>query len=90
VTPALVSWSPDQKFLYVHSVSKRQTYAVPLRSGQLVPNLPPEGLTHLSDAADLPGAKTFPETQSFGGLDPSTYAYPRVATHRNIYRIPVP
>jgi hypothetical protein len=90
VTPALVSWSPNQKFLYVHSVGSRRTYALPLRTGQIAPNLPAEGLKRLTDAADLPGAKTFPETRAFGGLDPSTYAYPRVATHRNIYRIPVP
>ena len=90
VTPALVSWSPDGKFLYVHYTRKRQTYAVPLRPGQLLPPLPPEGLANLGDAANIPGAKTFPEPRAFGGADPSVYAYPRVTTHRNIYRIPVP
>jgi hypothetical protein len=40
--------------------------------------------------ADLPGAKAFPESLAFGGADPSVYAYPRVTTHRNIYRIPIP
>jgi hypothetical protein len=90
VTPALVSWSPDRKFLYVHYTGKRQTYAVPLHPGQLLPPLPPGGLAHLSDVANIPGAKTFPELRAFGGADPSVYAYPRVTTHRNIYRIPVP
>ncbi len=90
VTPALVSWSSDGKFLYVHYTRKRQTYAVPLPRGQLLPPLPPEGLASLADAANLPGAKTFPEPRAFGGADPSVYAYPRVTTHRNIYRIPVP
>ena len=89
VTPALLSWSPDQKFLYVHSTRTRQTYAVPLRPGQLVPPLPPGGLARLSDAANFPGAKTLPEPRAYGGADPSVYAYPRVTTHRNIYRIPV-
>ena len=90
VTPPLLSWSSDRKFLYVHSTRTRQSYAVPLPPGQLVPPLPPGGLARLSDAANLPGAKTFPEPRASGGADPSVYAYPRVTTHRNIYRIPVP
>jgi Tol biopolymer transport system component/predicted Ser/Thr protein kinase len=90
VTPALLSWSSDQKYLYVHSTGTRQTYAVPLRPGQLLPSLPEEGLANLSDAAIFSGAKAFPEPRAFGGADPSVYAYPRVTTHRNIYRIPVP
>jgi len=92
VTPALLSWSSDQKFLYVHASSARQTYSVPLRPGQLVPALPTGGLVSLSakDVERLPGAKAFPQPRTFGGPDPSIYAYPRVTTHRNIYRIPVP
>jgi sugar lactone lactonase YvrE len=92
VTPALLSWSSDQKFLYVHASGARQTYAIPLRPGQLVPALPADGLVSLSakDVEKLPGAKAFPEPRAFGGADPSIYAYPRVTTHRNIYRIPVP
>ena len=90
VTPPLLSWSSDRKFLYVHSTRTRQSYAVPLPPGQLVPPLPPGGLARLSDTANLPGVKTFPEPRASGGADPSVYAYPRVTTHRNIYRIPVP
>jgi len=90
VTPAILSWSSDQKFLYVHSTGRRQTWAVPLRPGKLLPSLPAEGFSSLSRAADLPGAKAFAEPRAFAGADPSVYAYPRVTTHRNIYRIPVP
>jgi sugar lactone lactonase YvrE len=89
VTPALLSWSSDQKFLYVHDRTPR-TYVVPLRPGQLLPSLAEAGFAHLRDAANLPGAKALPEPRAFGGADPSVYAYPRVTTHRNIYRIPVP
>jgi eukaryotic-like serine/threonine-protein kinase len=89
VTPPQLSWSPDQKFLYVHNAQTRQTFAVPLRPGQTIPPLPSGGLKSLADAANLPGAKTFPELRAFGGADPSHYAFPRVTTHRNIYRIPV-
>jgi hypothetical protein len=90
VTPAILSWSSDQKFLYVHYTGHRETYAVPLRPGRLLPSLDDKGLAHLAEAKSLPGAKTFPELRAFAGPDPSVYAYPRVTTHRNIYRIPVP
>ncbi len=90
VTPPLVSWSPDQKFLYVDYSRARETYAIPLRKGQLVPPLPAGGLTGLRDAGKLPGAILLPEPRAFAGASPSVYAYPRVTTHRNIYSVPVP
>lgn len=90
ITPPLLAWSPDERFLYVHSTRTQETYVVPLPPGRLLPSLPPDGLSRLSDVAKLPGASVLPEHRSFGGADPSVYAYPIVTTHRNIYRIPVP
>ncbi len=87
VTPPLLSWSPDGKFLYAHGPAARESYAVPLPPGRLLPALPKEGLAGIVGAAKLPGAKTFPQQRAYGGADPSVYAYPRVTTHRNIYRI---
>ena len=89
VTPPLLSWSPDEKFLYMHNVRDRQTFAVPLRPGQLLPPLPADGLRGLFEAASLPGAQAIPQPRAYGGAAPSTYAFPRVTTHRNIYSIPV-
>ena len=89
VTPALVSWSRDGKFLYLHSTQTRQSYSIPLRAGQILPPLPASGLPSLADAASLPGARAFPQQRAFAGADPSVYAFPRIATHRNIYRVPV-
>jgi eukaryotic-like serine/threonine-protein kinase len=87
VTPPLVSWSPDGKFLYAHGPPARESYAVPLPPGRFLPALPKEGLPGIVGAAKLPGAKTFPQQRAYGGADPSIYVYPRVTTHRNIYRI---
>jgi tRNA A-37 threonylcarbamoyl transferase component Bud32/WD40 repeat protein len=89
VTPALVSWSRDGKYLYLHSTRTRQSYSVPLRPGQILPPLPASGLPSLADAASLPGARAFPQQRAFASADPSVYAFPRVSTHRNIYRVPV-
>ena len=90
VTPPLVSWSRDGKFLYLYGRTGRQTYAVPLRPGQILPPLPASGIPSLDDAAALPGVQTILQPRSFVGTNPSIYVFPRVATHRNIYRIPVP
>jgi Tol biopolymer transport system component len=90
VTPPLVDWSPDGRFVYLHSARRRETYAVPLQPGQLLPALPAEGLPDLDAAAGLPGALTISHQRAFPGIDPSVYAFARVTTHRNIYRITVP
>ncbi|HEV8132162.1 MAG TPA: protein kinase [Acidobacteriota bacterium] len=93
VTPSLLSWSPDGKFLYFQTISLKisgQTYAVPLQPGQILPPLPAGGLGSMANAATLPGARLIPEQRVFVSADPSVYAFLRVATHRNIYRISVP
>jgi Tol biopolymer transport system component/predicted Ser/Thr protein kinase len=89
ITPPLLSWSRDGKFVYLHR-AERETYSVPLRPGQILPPLPASGLGSISEAAALPGARLLPQPRAFAGADPSIYVYPKVATQRNIYRIPVP
>jgi len=88
VTRPRVSWSPDVKVLYLQATSTRQTYLVPLRSGQLLPHLQPSGIGSMVAAAgfarggdNLAAARLRPH--------PSAYMFPRVTTHRNIYRIRV-
>jgi Tol biopolymer transport system component len=90
VTPPLLRWSPDGRFLYMHAAKIRRTYAIPLRPGQILPSFPRAGLPSMEAVADLPGAREIPNERAFIGADPSLYAYPRVRTHRNIYRIAVP
>jgi serine/threonine protein kinase/Tol biopolymer transport system component len=90
VTPPLVKWSPDGKLLYLHSAPARQTFAVPLKSGQFLPPVPATGLESMAAASKLPGARLLPDARVFSSADPSIYAFPRVSTHRNIYRVSVP
>lgn len=89
VTPPLVRWSRDGMFLYLHSTRTRLTYAVPLRAGQILPRLP-FGFRLADVEKAVPGARAIPQQRAFMSADPSVYAYPRVVTHRNIYRIPIP
>jgi serine/threonine protein kinase len=90
VTPSLVRWSPDGKTVYFHSAPARQTYAIPLISGQILPPLPPAGIETMAAAVRLPGARLLPHARVFPSADASIYAFPRVSTHRNIYRVTVP
>jgi len=40
--------------------------------------------------AALPGARLISEESVFPGPNPSVYAFMKVTTQRNIYRVPVP
>jgi Tol biopolymer transport system component len=90
VTPPLVSWSRDGKYLFLHYTGSRETYALPLAAGRMVPNLPEAGFESIQSAAEGLGAKPIPDPRAFPSSDPSVYAFPRLTTHRNIYRITVP
>jgi Tol biopolymer transport system component len=88
--PALVTWSKDGRFLYLHETGLRQTFAVPLRTGEAVPRLPPSGIpSPAMGLGSIPGMKMLPQERAFGGPNTETYAFVRVTTQRNIYRIPV-
>jgi serine/threonine protein kinase/Tol biopolymer transport system component len=87
--PQPVSWSPDGKLLYISLVGGQTVFAVPLRSGQVLPPLPPGGIRSVEDAAALPGAKPFPVAGAFPAPNPSVYAFPKYLAQRNIFRVPV-
>jgi DNA-binding winged helix-turn-helix (wHTH) protein/Tol biopolymer transport system component len=101
--PPIVTWSRDQKYLYAHAVppvGRPQgapnspaiggTYALPIPTGESVPRLPPSGLHDAADLADLTGARVVAPAGVFTGTDPAVFAFQRVTTERNIYRVPVP
>jgi eukaryotic-like serine/threonine-protein kinase len=94
LTPPLVSWSRDGKRLYLHKVDhaieSRKTYAIPLHSGEMAPVLPDSGFRSIADAATSLGGYPISEQRAFFSTDPSVYAYPRRAAHRNIFRVRVP
>ena len=90
ITPPCVSWSPNGKFLYLNDRNAGQIYALPIPSGRNLPPLPAGGITSEMQAAALPGARTIRERHAFVGSEPSVYAFFRVTSQRNIYRVRVP
>jgi hypothetical protein len=83
-----VSWSPDGKFFYLKF--QESIYAIPLHPGKMLPPIPASGFRSKEDVAALPGARLIPEQGAFPGPNPAIYAFTKVATHRNIYRVSVP
>jgi hypothetical protein len=83
-----MSWTPDRRFLYLNFAGS--TYSIPLLPGQMVPSMPASGLQSKEAVAALPGARLVSEGNVFPGPNPSIYAFTKVATQRNIYRVPVP
>jgi serine/threonine protein kinase/Tol biopolymer transport system component len=91
VTPPVVSWSRDGKFMYLHSAwTTRETHAIPLAPGQALPALPKGGVRTVQDIEAIPGASRLPQLRAFPGSDPAVYTYMRLNSQRNIYRVPVP
>jgi Tol biopolymer transport system component len=85
--PPLMSWAPDGTFLYLKL--EGSTYAIPLKQRQPLPDLTGGGLRSKRAAAALPGAALVSDGVVFPGPNPRVYAYMKVSTHRNIYRVPV-
>ena len=91
VTPPVISWSRSGRYLYLHSAwTTRDTFAIPLAGGQVLPPLPRDGIQNVDEISALPGAQRIPELRAFMGEDPSVYVFMRAMPQRNIYRVPLP
>jgi len=86
--PPAFSWTPDGKFVYLKF--GESTYAIPLRPGQMLPPAPTTGFPSKEAVAALPGAILLSDQPIYPGPNPSIYAFTKLATQRNIYRVPVP
>ena len=87
VTPPLVKWSPDGRYIYFSLYDK--PIAVPLPPGQSFPVLPDSGLSTQKELTSLPGAVVMARKGAFPGPNPSLYTFCRVQSQRNLYQIPV-
>ena len=86
--PPPLSWTPGGKFVYIKFAGS--TYAIPLQPGQMLPSVPPKGFPSKEAVAALPGARLVSNENVFPGPNPSIYAFTKVATQRNNYRVPMP
>ena len=88
----MLSWSRDQRALYFKSIltgMNRNTFMIPLRSGEPFPDFPRSGMQSGRDLLDFPGTRVIQEEDVFPGNSPLIYAFTRKTTRRNLYKIPV-
>ena len=91
-----MKWSADGKFLYFSyigmgtSLEGGKSFALPIRDGKPLPDLPASGVRSEAEAAALPGVHVIEHGNISPGRDPSVYAFTRISAHRNLYRVPVP
>ena len=89
-------WSPDGTRAYLSLQDGRtsafavgRTYVFSLASGSVLPHMPPGGFRTEAQIAALPGVQVLPYGDLAPGPSPSIYAFSRVTTTRNLYRIPL-
>jgi Tol biopolymer transport system component len=86
-------WSADGRGVVVSGPSPLAiagfTYLVPLRPGQVFPDIPAGGFRSEKEIAALPGARRLDVRDVAGGSGGDTYAFARLSVQRNLYRIPV-
>ena len=83
--PPTLRWSPDAGTAFL--TLPDATFAIPLKGGQTLPPTPKGGLKTKKDVAALPGAKLIADAPVYAGPAPSTYAFTKIASQRNIYRV---
>jgi eukaryotic-like serine/threonine-protein kinase len=95
VTPPPVRWSSDGKLLYLHENATRHgiqlpntTYVIPLQPGWMA-KLPASGFPSIDAAAATLGKSLTLGDRVFPSPEISVYAFPRLSSHRNIFRIQV-
>jgi DNA-binding winged helix-turn-helix (wHTH) protein/Tol biopolymer transport system component len=89
------TWSPNGKFLFIDveaasRTSPGRSLAIPVGSGETLPELPPGGIPPLADPSIVPGAQSVGRARLVPGIDPSHFAYVNTTVHRNLYRISIP
>jgi hypothetical protein len=89
-TTCLPDWDTSGDFLYVgFLVGDQNTYALPVRRGWGLPDLPATSIRGIEDLRQMKSAVLIPHVVS-SAVSPSLYAYLVMTTHRNLYRVPLP
>jgi eukaryotic-like serine/threonine-protein kinase len=94
IDPPIVSWSLDQKSMYISLThtganDKPKTIVIPLNPGDALPTSWSELVTN-TKLPRMPGVRVLDLPSVFPGPDASNYAFWRFSTQRNLYRISLP
>ena len=95
IDPPIIGWSFDQKSMYVSlthtgSSDKPKTLVIPVSPNDAFPKVLSGELVTNPLLLRMPGVRVLDVPSVFPGSDPSIYAFWRLSTQRNIYRIGLP
>ncbi len=90
-----LAWSADGQSIFISvsesaSSDRGRTYAVPLPSGRMLPDIPADGFHAEAQIAALKGAHRIDSIDTTPGPVRGQYAFVRETLLRNLYRIPIP
>lgn len=88
-------WSTDGKFLFVpveepSRASAGRSLAIPLGTGERLPELPNGGIAPQAQASAIEGAELVAGADLVPGKDGAHYAWVNTTVHRNLYEISIP
>ena len=66
-----------------------RTYVLPVEPGAILPAIPPAGFRSEAEIAAVTGVEIIPHGDVALGQTPGVYAFSKVTTTRNLYRIPL-
>ena len=91
-----IRWSPDGRraamslqYGAASAFGFGRTYILPVPPGQVLPAIPPAGFQSEAEIAAVPGVELIPYGDVALGPTPGVYAFSKVTTTRNLYRIPL-
>jgi eukaryotic-like serine/threonine-protein kinase len=91
-----VRWSPDGRraalsiqYGAASAFGYGRTYVLPVEPGAVHPAIPPAGFRSEAEIAAVPGVQVIPHGDVALGPSSSVYAFSRMTTTRNLYRIPL-
>jgi hypothetical protein len=90
--PINLQWSAGGESLSLSELpfAEGKSYIVPLSPGRSLPRIPVNGFRSEEEVGGLAGARTIDVLDAVPGPSPDVYAFARIATQRNLYRIPIP
>ena len=95
-TSSRVRWTVDGKRVYLSlqygqatAFGLGRTFVLPMAKESVLPAMPPNGFQNEQEIAATTGVESIPYGDVALGPTPDVYAYSRITTTRNLYRIPL-
>ena len=79
-------WSPDSRWMSL-GLERGRTLVLPVPPGQVLPNIPPSGISSPADGPTMPGGRVVGPAPFVGLISESSYVFLKTELRRNLFRI---